>query len=248
MLSVIIIAKNEEASLGRCLESVKWADEIIVLDSGSTDNTVAIAKEYTDKVYSTDWQGYGIQKQRALDHATGHWVLNLDADETVSEELKLAIQAAIKADNADAYRIPILLNFYDKPLTRSWCPKRHIRFYKREGARYTTNIIHEEVLVPPTARIGKFKQALQHHSFRDISHALYKMNTYSSSSAIMRLKNNRKPSFLRTLLGTWTMFFRCYIIQGGFLEGRDGFVLAVLSAQGSFYRGIKLIYRDKEKG
>lgn len=248
MLSVIIIAKNEEINIRRCLDSVKWADEIIILDSGSSDNTIAIAREYTEKVYSTDWQGYGVQKQRALEHATGTWVLNLDADESVSEELKLAIQTALKNDNFDAWRIPILLNFYGKPLNHSWCPKRHIRLYKREGACYTDNIIHEEVLVPANARIGRLKQALQHHSFQDISHALYKMNTYSSSSAKMRIKKNRRPSFFRTLLGTWTMFLRCYILQGGFLEGRDGFVLAVLSAQGSFYRGIKIIYQDKDKG
>lgn len=247
MLSVTIITKNEEANLRRCLESVRFADEIIVLDSGSTDATLAIAKEYTDKVYTSDWQGYGIQKQRALDYATGTWVFNLDADEVASPKLQKAIQAAIAKDQYDAYRIPILLNFYGKALRHSWCPKRHIRFYKRAGARYTNKIVHEEVLLPAEARIGKLRPALEHHSFQDLSHALYKMNHYSSYSANLRLKNNRPRSFLKSIIGSWTMFLRCYFIQGGFLEGRSGFLLAVLSAQNSFYRGIKTLYQDHAK-
>jgi len=247
MLSVTIITKNEETNLRRCLESVRFADEIIVLDSGSTDNTLAIAKEYTSKVYSSDWPGYGKQKQRALDYATGTWVLNLDADESVSPELKEAILAAMKKNTHDAYRIPILLNFYGKPHYYSWCPKRHIRFYKREGAHYSDRIVHEEVFLPEGAKIGKLRAPLNHHSFQDISHALAKMNHYSSYSANIRIKNKRRPSFLKTILGSWSMFFRCYVIQGGFLEGRSGFLLAVLSAQNSFYRGIKTLYPDQSR-
>lgn len=246
MLSVIVIVKDEEANLRRCLHSVKWADEIVVLDSGSSDNSLTVAKEFTDKAYSTDWQGYGIQKQRALERATGDWVLNLDADESVSEDLKQAICTAMTQDKADAYRIPILLNFYGRPLYYSWSPKRHVRLFKRQGACYSDNLIHEAVLLPPQTRIGKLKQAIQHHSFQDLSHALYKMNRYSSYSATMR-KRHRSVGFIKTVLGSWWMFFRCYFIQGGFLEGRDGFLLAVLSAQGSFYRGIKMIYHDKEE-
>lgn len=246
MLSVIIIAKNEAANLRTCLNSIRWADEIIVLDSGSTDETVAIAKEFTDKVYCTDWQGYGIQKQRALDCATGTWVLNLDADESVTEALRQEITAAIEQNTMDAFRIPILLNFYDKPLNYSWSPKRHIRLFKRAGARYKDNIIHEAIQLPESARVGRLKSGIQHHSFQDISHALHKMNVYSSYSAVMRKQDRDVPSFRKVLLGACWMFFRCYIVQGGWLEGKDGFVLAVLSAEGSFYRGIKMIYHDKE--
>lgn len=244
MLSIIVIVKDEADNLRRCLNSVSWADEIIVLDSGSTDNSVAVAKEFTAKVYQTDWQGYGLQKQRALALATGTWVLNLDADEALSEELKLAIRTVIKKDTADAYRIPIHLNFYDRPLNHSWCPKAHIRLFKRIGARYSDKLIHEAIILPPQARIAKLKQTIEHHSFQDVSHALHKMNVYSSYSAEMR-KKNRSPNFIKTLFGAWWMFFRCYVLQGGFLEGRDGFLLAVISAEGSFYRGIKIIYHDK---
>ena len=109
MLTVVIITKNEEANIGRCLESVRFADEIIVLDSGSTDNTLAIAKEYTSHVFSTDWQGYGIQKQRALAKATGDWVLNLDADESLTPALQEEIKQAIAAD-AYQFRCIFIIN------------------------------------------------------------------------------------------------------------------------------------------
>lgn len=245
MLSVIIITQNEEINIEHCLESVRFADEIIVLDSGSTDNTVAIAKEYTDKVFiAEDWQGYGIQKQRALSKASGDWVLNLDADELVDEALKTAVLAAIKTNDFDAYRIPIRMNFYGKPLRYSSSPKRHVRLFKRENAHYSTDIVHEKVVLPEGSKIGQLREAIQHFSFRDLSHALSKMNRYSSYSARIRIQEKKKTSLCKTMLGTSWMFFRCYILQRGFLEGKEGFLLALFHAQGTFYRGIKQLYRD----
>ncbi|KTD06766.1 glycosyltransferase family 2 protein [Legionella jamestowniensis] len=246
MLSVIIIAKDEEANIKRCLESVQWADEIIVLDSGSTDNTVTIAKEFTSHVYSTDWQGYGVQKQRALSYATGDWVLNLDADESIGSELRESIKKAIKSNEAEAYRIPICMKFYGKLMRFSSSPKRHIRLFKRAGARYSDDIVHEKVILPPTAKVGRLKAAIQHHSFQDLSHALYKVNKYSSYSAKIRIEQRPSPKFAKILFSTSWMFVRCYFLQRGFLDGREGFILAVLNAQGTFYRGIKQLYRDSK--
>jgi glycosyltransferase involved in cell wall biosynthesis len=248
MLSVVIIAKNEGINIRRCLESVQWADEIIVLDSGSCDATVAIAKEFTEKVFttdSTDWQGYGVQKQRALAHATMDWVLNLDADESVDAHLKQTLLLAMKASHIDAYRIPVRMYFYGKPLRYSSSPKRHIRLFRREIASYSSDIVHEKILLTKDARIGKVKEAIMHHSFYDVSHLLYKMNRYSSFSAKIRISEKRRASLFKTMLGTSWMFFRCYFVQRGFLDGREGFLFALFSAQGSFYRGIKQIYRDQ---
>ncbi len=246
MLTVSIIAKDEEANIRRCLESVKWANEIIVLDSGSTDNTVGIAKEYTDKVYSTDWQGYGVQKQRALERATSSWVLNLDADESVDESLRETIESAIASDKADAYRIPICMNFYGHPLPHSASPSRHIRLFKREGARFSDDIVHEKIILPTTVRVGRIKRAIMHHSFQDVSHALYKINRYSSYSAKIKIETNKRSGFAKTLLGTSWMFLRCYFLQRGFLDGRAGFLFAVFAAQGTFYRGVKQLYPDNQ--
>lgn len=244
MLSVIIIAKNEEANIGRCLESVSFADEIIVLDSGSTDKTVEIAKRYTEKVFLTDWRGYGVQKQRALEHASGEWVLNLDADESISEPLQKEIKTAMASNKADAYRLPIQMVFYDKPLKYSASPKRHARLFKKENATFSKDIVHEKIILPKGAKIGKIKHAIKHHSFQDVSHVLYKLNKYSSYSAKIRIANNRKPSFIRVLAATGWMFSRCFFLQRGFLDGKLGFLFALFSAQGTFYRGIKQIYKD----
>ncbi|CDZ78882.1 putative glycosyl transferase [Legionella massiliensis] len=246
MLSVIVIAKNEEVNIRRCLESVKWADEIIVLDSGSSDNTVAIAKEYSDKVYSTDWQGYGVQKQRALALTTGDWVLNLDADEAVDAKLQAVIKEAMASDKADAYRVPICMNFYGYPLRFSSSPQRHVRLFKRVGARFSEDIVHEKIILPVETRISKIRTPIMHHSFKDVSHALYKINRYSSYSAKIKIEKNKRGSFAKTLLGTGWMFFRCYFLQRGFLDGKAGFLFAVFNAQGTFYRGIKQLYHDAQ--
>lgn len=247
MLSVVIITKNEEANIRRCLKSVSFADEIIVLDSGSSDRTVAIAQEYTEHVYiSDDWQGYGIQKQRALALASGDWVLNLDADESVSEELQEIIENAISSNEADAYRIPIRMLFYGQILRYSASPKRHIRLFKRDGAQYSDDIVHEKIILPAGRRIKKIKTPIIHHSFQDVTHALAKINRYSSYSARIRIKNGRAPSFMSVLFSTGWMFFRCFSLQRGFLDGKAGLLMAVMSAQGTFYRGIKQIYPDKQ--
>lgn len=245
MLSVIIITKNEEANIRRCLESVRFANEIIVLDSGSTDNTVAIAQEYTEHVFITDWRGYGVQKQRALLRATGDWVLNLDADESLSKELQEEIMEAISSDEADAYRVPIRMLFYNQLLKYSGSPQRHIRLFKRANAFYSRDIVHEKVMMSPESRIGKMEHAIMHHSYRDLSHVLYKLNKYSSYSAKIRIESNKKAGFIRTLISTGWMFGRCFVLQRGFLDGRLGLLFALFQAQGTFYRGMKQIYRDR---
>ena len=249
MLSVVIIAKNEEVNIRRCLLSVQWADEIIVLDSGSCDKTVSIAKEFTDKVFSTsvsDWQGYGVQKQRALAYASGDWVLNLDADECVSASLKHVMELAMLANEADAYRVPIRMCFYNNALRYSSSPKRHIRLFKRDGAQYSDDIVHEKIILPKGMRIGALREPIMHYSFQDVSHVLYKINRYSSYSAKVSITKNEATNLFKTMLGTGWMFFRCYFLQRGFMDGRDGFLFSIFSAQGTFYRGIKQLYPDHQ--
>jgi len=246
MLSVVIITKNEAHRISRCLESVRWANEIIVLDSGSTDATVEIAKTFTPLVFvDDDWKGYGVQKQRALSHATGNWILNLDADEWVTDDLKALFLRVIKKNEYDAYRVPIRLCFYGKPLRFSSSPTRHARLFKREGAKFSNDLVHEKIVLPENARIGQLRIPILHDSFLDISHAIQKMDRYSSYSAKIRLNEKKYMSVSRACFGAMWMFFRCYLLQRGFLDGRSGFILAILNAQGSFYRGIKQIYPDQ---
>lgn len=244
MLSVMIIAKNEADNIERCLRSVAFADEVVVLDSGSEDNTVALAKQYTDKVFETDWPGYGRQKQRALEHCNGDWVLNLDADEYVSEELQSAISECMRSVDKDAYRIPIIMHFYGKPVPHCSSPTRHERLFKRKGARFSDDIVHEKIILPNGSKVGQLKAPILHQSFQDISHVLYKINRYSSYSAKIRLKNNKKSSLWISIAKSLWMFTRCYVFQRGFLDGRAGFLFAIFNAQGTFYRGIKQLYPD----
>jgi glycosyltransferase involved in cell wall biosynthesis len=245
-LSVIIIAKNESRCLERCLQSVQFANEIIVLDSGSVDNTVAIAKQYTPFVYETDWKGYGIQKQRALAYATSDWVLNLDADEWVDDALKSAITSAMLS-NQDAYRVPIQLCFYGTKMHYSGSPSRHIRLFKREGALYSNDIVHEKVMLPPTFKIDQLHTPIWHDSYRDVSHALDKMNRYSSYSASIRIKANlHPPSVFSACMRFCWMFFRTYVLQRGFLDGEKGLFLSFYQAEGAFYRAIKQRFHDSE--
>lgn len=244
-LSVCIITKNEAANIGNCLESVKWADEIIVLDSGSVDDTVKIAKRYTAKVFETDWQGFGIQKQRALELATSDWVLNLDADEFVSQELRQVIQRVIADNSIDGYKVPIQMFFYGKPLKYSSSPKRHVRLFRRSGARFSNDIVHEKIILPKGAKIAKIAVPILHNSFQDVSHALRKINFYSSYSANIKINANKSPSLTKTFFSTFWMFWRCYLMQRGFLDGKAGLLFAIFNAHGSWYRGIKQIFKDK---
>lgn len=246
MLSVIIITKNEAHNIERCLQSVSWADEIIVFDSGSTDETVSIAKQYTDKVFQTDWSGYGVQKQRALSAASGEWVLNLDADESVTPALQSSIRRVISNDTADAWRIPIRMNFNNKIMRYSSSPLRHIRLFKRQGAAYSPDIVHEKIVLPKSARIQQINEPIMHHSFTDLSHALYKLNRYSSYTAKIRINTQKKPHFSGILAASFWMFFRTYILQRGLLDGREGFLLSFYHAEGAFYRGMKQLYPDQE--
>lgn len=245
MISVIVITRNESKRIARCLSSVKWADEIIVLDSGSTDNTVEIAKRFTPHVHvNTDWRGYGLQKQRALAYAKGDWVLHIDADEWVTEGLKKVLLEVVKRNACDACRVPIRFCFYGKTLKHTQSPTRHARFFKRKGAKFSDDIVHEKILLPSDAKILQLKTALLHDSYLDVTHAIEKMNRYSSSSAKLRLKSKKPVSFLRCFFSAGWMFSRCYILQMGFLDGKAGLLVAVLNAEGSFYRGIKQIYQD----
>ncbi|MGZ5008247.1 MAG: glycosyltransferase family 2 protein, partial [Methylobacter sp.] len=148
MLSAVIITKNEAGHIARCLESISWADEIIVLDSGSEDDTVAICRRYTDKVYQTDWPGFGIQKQRAVDKAGGDWILSIDADEVVSPELRLEIENALRQERYNGYEIPRLSSYCGRQMRHGgWWPDHVLRLFRRDCGRFTDAVVHERIIV-----------------------------------------------------------------------------------------------------
>jgi glycosyltransferase involved in cell wall biosynthesis len=245
-LSVVIVTKNEEASIRRCLESVKWADEVIVLDSGSTDATFRICHEYTPHVHETDWPGFGPQKNRALERATGDWVLSLDADEWVTPDLRDEILNVIsRPDGATAFRVPRLSSFCGRFMRHSgWWPDYVTRLFRRGAARFSDDVVHERVIAE--GKTSTLREAIMHETFVDLDELLQKMNNYSSLAAQEMRHGGRKAGLAGAVLrGLWA-FIRTYFLRGGFLDGREGFMLAVATAEGTYYRYAKLMLLDKK--
>jgi len=243
MLSVIIITKNEAHNMRNCLESIAWADEIIVLDSGSTDETTNIAREYTQHVYtSSDWQGFGIQKNRALGYTSKDWVLSLDADERVTPALRLELESAMKnSHNNVAFNIPRSSNYCGRFMKHSgWFPDYVIRLFRRGFGSFSNNIVHENLII--NGNIGKLKQPLIHFAFTNLEEVLNKINHYSSAGALQNLNRGKKSSLGIAIRHALWAFIRTYFFQAGFLDGREGFMLSVSNAEGVYYRYVKLMY------
>jgi len=239
VLSVIVITKNEAAHIGRCLESVAWAGEIIVLDSGSSDETVAICRRFTDKVFETDWPGFGIQKQRALDKAQGDWVLSIDADEVVSPELRQEIEQAIASGQMSGFEIPRLSDYCGRAIRHGgWWPDYVLRLFRRESGRFTDAVVHERVIVE--GEIGRFKSPILHEAFVDLGEVLHKVNAYSTLGAEMLQRKGVRSSLSKAVLKALWTFIRTYCLKASILDGRQGFMLAVSNAEGAYYKYLKL--------
>lgn len=240
-LSVIIITKNEAHNIADCINSVRFADEIIVVDSGSTDTTVAVASALGARVIETlDWPGFGIQKNRALQNATCDWVLSLDADERVTPELASEIQSIICQPNtSEGYRIS-RRSWYCGRFMRygGWSPDYVTRLTKRHAAHFTNHLVHERLIVEGS--IGTLKGILLHYSFLDYSQVLRKVDQYSTLSAQERHARGKRSSIGKAVgHGLWA-FIRTYVLKLGFLDGAHGLALAISNAEGSYYRYVKL--------
>lgn len=240
MLSVIIITKNEAGHIGRCLESVAWADEIIVFDSGSSDDTVAICRRFTDKVFETDWPGFGMQKQRALDKAQGDWVLSVDADEVVTAELRQEIERAVASARFNGYEIPRLSDYCGRAIRHGgWWPDYVLRLFRRQAGRFTDAVVHERVTV--TGEIGRLKSPLLHEAFVDLAEVLHKVDSYSTLGAEMLYRKGVRSSLSKAVMKAFWTFVRTYCIKASILDGRQGFMLAVSNAEGAYYKYLKLL-------
>jgi glycosyltransferase involved in cell wall biosynthesis len=247
-VSVIVITKDEEASIAETLRSVSWADEIVVVDSGSTDRTVAISRELGARVVvAADWPGFGAQKNRALAEARGDWVLSLDADEQVTPQLREEIAKAIAAPAAhDAYEMPRLSRYCGRYIRHGgWWPDYVTRLFRRGKARFSDDLVHEKLIVDGTT--GRLANHLVHHAFENLEEVLRKVDQYSSANARMLHARGRKGSLAKAILhGSWA-FVRTYVLRAGFLDGRHGFMLAVSNAEGTYYRYLKLMLLDEKR-
>ncbi|MBU9135527.1 glycosyltransferase family 2 protein [Burkholderia multivorans] len=242
-LSAIVITKNEARDIGACLASLRpWVDEIVVFDSGSTDGTQAICREHGAVVYETDWPGFGAQKQRALDHAHGKWVLSIDADERVPPKLRDEILACIASPRAELYDIPRRSNYCGTWIHHSgWSPDYVRRLFMRGRAHFSDDLVHERVIGDRDARCARLVTPLLHYTYRDFSEVLGKIDSYSSFSATQKVARGKSGGLRQAVLhGLWT-FIRTYVVKLGFLDGRMGFILAVSNAETSYYRYLKMM-------
>jgi len=240
-LSVIIITKNEEASIGNCISSVAWADEIVVVDSGSTDGTENICRQYTDNFYTNDWSGFGPQKNKALAMASKDWVLSLDADEMVSPELRREMEYLMTNPEAHAaFVIPRRSSYCGKFMHHSgWWPDYVTRLFRKGSARFSDDLIHERIIVDGS--LGRLKHPIIHAAFEDMDEVLETMNRYSTIGAKMMYERGKRSTLSKAILhGLWS-FFQTYVVRAGFLDGREGFMLALSNAEGTYYRYLKLM-------
>ncbi len=232
-LSVIIIAMNEADRIRPCLESVAGlADEIVVLDSGSSDDTPAICREFTDRVYETDWPGDGIQKQRALERATGEWVLRIDADERVSPELRAEIEAILAREHIaeSGFRIPWATYVFGRYLQRGQNGAYHTNLFRREGARYSDNFVHAHLNTAPGPR-GKLRGVLYHDAWRSYRHVLQKFGDYACHAAAHKHAQHERGGLGKALGHALWRFFSVYVLKGGFRDGSRGLLMAALYSQ-----------------
>jgi glycosyltransferase involved in cell wall biosynthesis len=227
-LSVAIITHNEEAIIGRTLESVRWADEIIIVDSGSADQTKNICRQYTDKVFHQEWLGYARQKNLAIGKASGEWVLSLDADEPVEPALAEEIRAIIAApDSLDGYRIPRKTLFLGKWIRHGgWYPDYNLRLFRRGKGRFEERDVHEAVKVD--GNVGRTRHAILHHTHPDLASYMSTINRYSSLAVNVMAKTNlsaSRASWRNIVLRPVFTFLLKYFFRLGFLDGKHGLVL-----------------------
>lgn len=244
-LSVIIITLNEADNIQACLESVAWADEIIVVDSGSSDDTLSICEEMGAKVLiNRDWQGFGHQKNLALQQATGEWVLSLDADERISPALRQIINATLQTPEADGYLFPRQAYFLGKAMRHGgWWPDYVLRLFRRDRGKFSQVLVHEHVLLDGT--IAKLQEPITHYSYISLEQLLNKINHYSSAGASQASSKNRQGGLGRALLrGGWA-FFRAYFIRAGFMDGTAGLIAAIAKGEETYYRYLKLYFLTK---
>lgn len=241
-LSVVIITKNEEKIISRCLESVSWADEIIVVDSGSSDNTVEICRKYNAKVFYKKWAGYSKQKNFAISKAKGDWILSIDADEIVSDKLREEIKNILNADDVlyNGYEIRFKNYYYGKFLRFGGLyPDYHLRLFRKGKGKFNKNKIHEGVQLKGESK--KLKGEILHFTSRLISDHIENINKYTEFEAIQNKENLKIPTGYTIFIRPLYNFIKKYFFKFGFLDGLHGFIFHVFSSMYLFIQEIKTI-------
>jgi (heptosyl)LPS beta-1,4-glucosyltransferase len=249
-LSVVLIVKNEQETIEACLDSIESiADEIIVLDSGSDDNTVALCEQKGAKVYVNKvWPGFGKQRQIAQSYATKDWVFMLDADEHFTEQSRAEIRAMVDEDNQNyIWQIPRLSKVFGRFIKHSgWYPDYVMRLYPREKVNYNDSLVHEKLQLNGELHVGNLKHHILHFTYKDMNDYLIKSANYANAWATQRHEQGKTTSIANALLHGVVCFIKMYIIRAGFLDGKQGFILALLSAHSTFVKYIDLWVKNNQ--
>ena len=230
-VTATVITFNEAANIAAALASLSWADEIIVVDSESTDRTAAIARQFTAKVIVRPWPGYVAQKNFAAEQASHDWIFSLDADERVTPELAAEIKAVIgKGPGAAGFRVP-RVTFHLGRWMRStdWYPDYQLRLYDRRRARWAGRYVHESVKAD--GPVEYLRSELQHFAYRDHAHHLETMDRYTTLAAKQMFEEGRRAGFFHLLVHPPAAFFRNYVLRGGFRDGKAGWNVSAMNAR-----------------
>jgi len=244
-VSAVIIAFNEEAKIAAAIESVSWADEVVLVDSASTDRTREIAESMGARVISRDWTGFSDQKQFGADSAANDWIFSLDADEVASPELIVEVAALSQAADepaAAAYRIPRLAFYHGKPIRHGgWYPDRQIRLFDRRRGRWSDTLVHESFHPEEGASVGSLRGDIYHYSVEDSLHH-HRMigERYAPLAARQRFADGHRTSRFAVALAGPVAFFSTYVLKAGFLDGFAGYAIARFAAQNAFLKHLYL--------
>lgn len=248
-ISVTIIVLNEERNIRECLESLRWADEVIVSDSGSTDATVEICRGYGAKVYNDEWLGFGRQKNLCASRAANVWILNIDADERVTPELKEEIDRAVAKGDCPGWYIPRRNYFGAKWIRRcGWYPDYTLRLYRKDAGRFLERGVHESVKMDAPVEKGYLKNPLIHKTYRDVSDYLVRMERYSTLAAQEMMKEGKTAGVLDICLRPPFTFFKMFVLKLGFLDGVAGIALSILYASYTLAKYAKLWEMKNQAG
>lgn len=247
-IGIAIIAKNAALHLDKVLASVAWADKVVIVDNGSTDATLDIAAKYGADILKTpDWPGFGVQKNRAIDRCGTDWVMVLDADEVVSDELAASIRkVAGQAGGPNVWELNRLSSLCGRWVRHGgWHPDWIPRLFRSGKARMSDDLVHESLVFQ--GKPGRLTGLLMHYSFDDYESVLRKIDSYSGAAAKQRFAAGKRGSFASAVFRGWWAFVKTYFFKLGFLDGWTGFTLAVMNAEHSYYRYLKLRLMGEQK-
>lgn len=241
LISCVLIVKNESANIERCLKALTWADELVVLDTGSTDNTPHLCEELGAKLHHLDkWEGFGKAKQAVVELAGNPWILSIDADEVVSSELQKAVRRTISSPDAlEGYRIKRRTWFLTRWIDHcGWDKDYPLRLFKKDSGAFTPDLVHESVKVK--GRVGTLQEALLHYSYPSLEQHQTRLIFYGRLWAEEQFRKGKRDSIGNAIFhGLWK-FVSMYFIKSGVLDGKAGLILCINSAFSVYYKHVRL--------